>query len=170
LRAAAFNGHDAVVRLLIEKGAKVGLYGENAVEAAAAGGYLSTVILLLERPLPPEKVSTSPFHEEVSILGSALKIASRRGHSEVVRHLLQQCSERYVLLALEEAFVAHQHEVVRLLLEKLPTIKDYTRYFFNSMQLQREGLNSAQAFMHSQEISKSKTAWYGCTKPILRIP
>lgn len=52
LQAASYRGHEAVVRLLLDKGAKVntqsGYYG-NALQAASSGGHETIVRLLLNK-------------------------------------------------------------------------------------------------------------------------
>ena len=56
LQAASSGGHEAIVKLLLEKGADVnaqgGEYG-NALQAASSGGHEATVKLLVDRGASP---------------------------------------------------------------------------------------------------------------------
>jgi ankyrin repeat protein len=82
---AARNGHEAVVRLLLEKGADVeakAKYGETALSWAAANGHEAVVRLLLEKGADVEA--------KAKYKGTALSWAAENGHEAVVRLLLEK--------------------------------------------------------------------------------
>lgn len=84
LTAAAYDGSDGIVQILLENGADVnkqgGDYG-NALQAAAFNGNLDIVQKLLDHGA---HVNT----DSIGIYGSALQAACYSGYSDVVEHLL----------------------------------------------------------------------------------
>ena len=84
------EGHDAVVRLLLEKGAGMNVQGEyygSAFQAASLGGHEAIVGLLLEK-CPKVNVHSGHY-------GSALLAASSRGDEGIVRLLLKKGIDVY---------------------------------------------------------------------------
>jgi ankyrin repeat protein len=79
---AAYNGYLDVTKILIEAGADVNQQGKNgsALQAAAAGGYLEVVDLILQQDVD--------FTVIGSVLGTALHEAAYHGHSGVVKQLI----------------------------------------------------------------------------------
>ena len=85
LRGAASNGHDNIVRLLLDKGADVNMQGGehgSALQAASWRGHDNIVRLLLEKGVDVNM--QGGFH------GSALRAASSKGHGNIVRLLLEK--------------------------------------------------------------------------------
>jgi len=81
---AAFNGHTSVVRLLLEKGARVNdrdQDGRTALMYAASGPFQKTVQLLLEHQA---EVDLQDRQEH----WTALMFAAAEGHVDVVQTLL----------------------------------------------------------------------------------
>lgn len=115
MRAASLGGHDTVVRLLLDSGARIGDNQADALQAAAFNGRQSTVKLLLER-------GTNPIHR--MSLPPALNAASSRGHYKIVQILLSSGSERSARSALAAALRAGQERVIEVLLKYLPEIAD----------------------------------------------
>jgi ankyrin repeat protein len=116
LQVASYMGHEAVVRLLLEKGAEVnaqgGIYG-NALQAASHVGHEAVVRLLLEKG--------ADVNAEGGCFGNALQAASL-GHEAVVRLLLEKGAEvnaqgGYYGNALNAASKNKHRAVVRLLVE-----------------------------------------------------
>ncbi|KAI4644465.1 hypothetical protein J4E93_006368 [Alternaria ventricosa] len=86
LYAAAGNLENRVVKLLLDRNADVNVIGgpgRRALNVAAFSGNTEAVRLLIERG-----ASIDPNEEY--FYGSALGAAARRGHADVVRHLLSQ--------------------------------------------------------------------------------
>jgi ankyrin repeat protein len=80
---AARRGHEAIVLLLLEKGADIeakGYFGTALVEAAS-GGYEAIVLLLLEK---------GADIEAKGYFGTALVEAARKGHEAMVQLLLEK--------------------------------------------------------------------------------
>ncbi|KAK8105277.1 F-box and WD domain-containing protein [Apiospora kogelbergensis] len=85
LQAASLNGHEAVVRLLLDRSAHVNAQGGewgSALQAASLNGHEAVVRLLLDRGADVN----APGGE----WGSALQAASLNGHEAVVRLLLDR--------------------------------------------------------------------------------
>ena len=80
LQAASARGHEAVVRMLLEKDANVnaqgGEYG-NVLYVASAGCHEAVVRLLLEKD--------ANLHAQGGLYGSALQAASAGGHEAVAQ-------------------------------------------------------------------------------------
>ncbi|CUS15233.1 unnamed protein product [Tuber aestivum] len=117
LQAAATQGNESVVRLLLENGAEVnaqgGRYG-NALQAAVTQGNESVVRLLLERGA---QVNAQGGH-----YGNALQAAVTQGNEPVVQVLLKCGAEVNAPSAeygdpLQAAAFQGNESVVRLLLE-----------------------------------------------------
>ena len=81
LTTATKNGHASAVRLLLEKGIEISIYGEWALHHAAQGGFGEITKALLEYGASPNSYDVegeTPLHK-----------AAEQGHSDVVRLLLQ---------------------------------------------------------------------------------
>jgi ankyrin repeat protein len=119
LQAASRRGNEAIVRLLLEKGANVnaqgGEYG-NALCAASSGGYIAIVALLLKKGA---EINTEDRH-----YGNPLQEASGRGHENVVALLLENGANVNAQggpiynSALQAASGGGHKAIVTLLLEK----------------------------------------------------
>ncbi|KAH0556063.1 hypothetical protein GP486_005995, partial [Trichoglossum hirsutum] len=119
LQAASASGYNAIVRLLLERGAdtdaKGGQYG-SALQAASAGGYDATVRLLMEWG--------ADIDAKGGQYGRALQAASAGGHEDVVRFLLEvgdadiNAQGGQYGSALQAASAGGYNTVVRLLLER----------------------------------------------------
>jgi hypothetical protein len=83
---AAENGHEAVVALLLEKGAELeskdNIYGETPLSWAAANGHEAVVALLLEKGAELESKASHGL--------TPLSWAARNGHEAVVKLLQSQ--------------------------------------------------------------------------------
>lgn len=132
LHGAASNGHEAVVRLLLEKGSVVeakGKGGGTALHEAASNRHETVVRLLLEKGANIEAKDNDGK--------TALHWAARNGHEAVVRVLLehkadvdaQGGTESYVQTALYWAARNGHEAVVHLLLKA--NAKVDTRVGFN---------------------------------------
>lgn len=95
---AARYGHDAVVRLLLEKRAyteaKLIRNGATALHLAANGGYEAIVRLLLEKG--------GNIEAKIGNRGTALHLATDSGHEAVVRLLLEMGANIEAEIELEE--------------------------------------------------------------------
>jgi ankyrin repeat protein len=84
LYAAAGNHENRIVKLLLDRNADVNVIGgssQRALNVAAFSGNIEAVRILIEKG-----ASIDPNEEY--FYGSALGAAARRGHADVVRHLL----------------------------------------------------------------------------------
>jgi ankyrin repeat protein len=123
---AAERGHEAVVRLLLEKGADVEAkttFGETALPIAARGGHEAVVRLLLEKGADVEANNG----------WTALHWAAGVGHEAVVRLLLEKGADVEAKTdnggtALHEAARGGHEAIVRLLLEKGADVEAKTTY------------------------------------------
>jgi hypothetical protein len=82
---ASLFGHNAVVQLLVDKGADVNAQGVvygNALYAASAGGHEQVVKMLLDKGANVNAQGGGGHY------GNALQAASARGHKQVVKMLL----------------------------------------------------------------------------------
>ena len=118
LQAASARGHEAVVRLLLEKDVDVnaegGYYG-TALQAASAGGHEAVVRLLFGR--------NADVHVQGGEYGNALYAASARGCKAIVQLILERNADVDAIggeygNALYVASARGYDAIVRLLLEK----------------------------------------------------
>jgi hypothetical protein len=116
LQAASIGGHEAVVRLLLDKGADVnaqgGEYG-NALQAASVEGREVVVRLLLDKG--------ADVNAQGGEYGNALQAASSQGHEAVVKLLLHKDADVNVQggfygNALQAASFGGHEQAVRMLL------------------------------------------------------
>jgi hypothetical protein len=120
LSYAAENGHEAVVKLLLEKGAELETkdkdYGQTPLSWAAENGHEAVVKLLLEKGAELETKSNNGR--------TPLSWAAARGHEAVVKLLLEKGAELetkdkdYGQTPLSWAAARGHEAVVKLLLEK----------------------------------------------------
>lgn len=134
LQAASANGHEKVVKLLLDKGANInaqgGVYG-NSLQAASANGHEKVVKLLLDK------------HAYINIRGgqyhSALQAALVRNHKRVVQLLLDKGANTnaqggYYGSALQTAVIHCDEEVVQLLLDKGANVNTQAGHSGNALQ------------------------------------
>ena len=154
IQAAAFGGHETMVRCLIDRGADVharGRYG-SPLRAASLGGHNAVVQLLLDRGarmdmeednaleaaalnghLMTSKLLISRSKEAcnwIDCYESALEAASFKGHLEIVQLLLQDGSngsEDAGEGAMLAAVITGQEGVVSLLIERSPGLRNMGR-------------------------------------------
>ena len=122
LRAASLGGHNAVVQLLLDRGARMDKKEDNALQAAALNGHLMTLKLLVSRS--KEACYWRACYE------SALEAASFKGHLEIVQHLLQNGHDSFEdggQRAMLAAVITGQESVVNLLIERLPQLRKIGR-------------------------------------------
>ncbi|KAF4854423.1 Vegetative incompatibility protein HET-E-1 [Colletotrichum siamense] len=86
LRAASFGGHDEVVRLLLERGATLGPGKQDALEACALKGQVSTLKLLVEH-FSLEK--TSDYSESKRHFSMTMRTARRLHRTRIINFLVQ---------------------------------------------------------------------------------
>jgi hypothetical protein len=131
---AADNGHEAVVKLLLEKGADVnaqgGDYG-NALYAASLGGHEKVVELLLGQG--------ADVNAQGGRFGNALQAASLDGHEKVVELLLGQGADVNAQggdygNALQAASFEGHEKVVELLLGQGADVNAQGGYYGNALQ------------------------------------
>ena len=122
LRAASLGGHDAVVRLLLNRGARMDKAEDNALQAAALNGHFPTVKLLIGHS--EEACNWSACYE------SALEAASFKAHLEIVQFLLQNRPRRSEMefeqneeRALQAAVISGQERVVNMLIGEIPQLR-----------------------------------------------
>ena len=154
IQAAAFGGHETMVRCLIDRGADVharGRYG-SPLRAASLGGHNAVVQLLLDRGarmdmkgdnalqaaavnghLMTSKLLISRSEEACNWLAcyeSALEAASFKGHLEIVQLLLQEESNGSGDVgegAMLAAVITGQEAVASLLIERSPGLRNMGR-------------------------------------------
>ena len=154
IQAAAFGGHERMVRWLIDLGADVharGRYG-SPLRAASLGGHTAVVQLLLDRGARMDekednalqaaalnghfmtlKLLVSRSEEDCNwraCYESALEAASFKGHLEIVQHLLQNGHDSFEAWggkAMLAAVITGQESVINLLIERLPRLREIGR-------------------------------------------
>jgi ankyrin repeat protein len=112
LQAASGAGHEAIVRLLLDKGADVtfsGNYG-TALIAASRGGHEAIVQLLLASGADINQC------QMVNTVRTALSAASENGHEKIVRLLLDKGADVTLSGKYGTALAAASREVMRPLL------------------------------------------------------
>ena len=150
IQAAAFGGHETIVRWLIDLGADVharGRYG-SPLRAASLGGHNAVVRLLLDRGARTDKAEDNALQaaalnghfarlkllisrsEEAcnwsACYESALEAASFKAHLEIIQFLLQNIPRGLLFegnRALEAAVISGQESVVNMLIEKIPQLR-----------------------------------------------
>ncbi|KAG9964220.1 purine and uridine phosphorylase, partial [Aureobasidium melanogenum] len=118
LRAASARGHDNIVRILLNKGARVnpqsGRPG-SALRLASAGGYDNIVRMLLNKG--------ADVNAQSGVSGNALHLASLAGHEKIVQVLLDRgadvnAQDRVYGNALITASFEGYDNIVRMLLNE----------------------------------------------------
>ncbi|KAF2151440.1 ankyrin [Myriangium duriaei CBS 260.36] len=134
LYAAAEMGHEAIVELLLNKGAKIDQRsgkGRIALLAAVEGGHTDTVKLLLRKGAD---IVPSPTKRD-----NVLEAASNKGFMEIVSVLLDHGSDLNELdgissCALAKASLNGHQEIVKFLLEKGANANKQGGEFGNALQ------------------------------------
>jgi ankyrin repeat protein len=134
LLLAARDGHDAMVELLLDKGAEVNAQGGvdgNALQAASLRGYEQVVKLLLDKG--------AEVNAQGGDYGNALQAASSRGHEKVVKLLLNKGAEvnaqgGHYGNALQAASSRGHEKVVKLLLNKGAEVNAQGGAYGNALQ------------------------------------
>ena len=165
IQAAAFGGHETMIRWLIDLRADVhaqGRYG-SPLRAASLGGHNAVVQLLLDRGarmdmkgdnalqaaalnghLMTLKLLVTRSKEACNWLAcyeSALEAASFKGHLEIVQFLLHKGpigSEDGGQRAMLAAVITGQESVVNLLIERLPRLRNIGRAFMVKYSMPKE--------------------------------
>lgn len=154
IQAAAFGGHERMVRWLVDLGADVHIQGRygSPLRAASLGGHNAVVQLLLDRGarmakkkdnalqaaalnghLMTLKLLVSRSEEDFNYrtcYESALEAASFKGHLEIVQHLLQNGHDSFEAvgkIAMLAAVITGQESVISLLIERLPRLREIGR-------------------------------------------
>ncbi|KAJ3885472.1 ectomycorrhiza-induced ankyrin-domain/NACHT-domain-containing protein [Lentinula edodes] len=117
LQAASSEGHESIVKLLLEHDANVNAQGGhfgNALQAASSKGHESIVKLLLE--------NNADVHAQGGYSGNALQAASSKGYEFIVKLLLEHNADVNVQVgqyrnALQAASYWGHDSIVKLLLE-----------------------------------------------------
>ena len=134
LAAAAYIGRIAKVRSMMDEGIDKSAESEyfgTPLEAAASGGHIEIVLLLLENGFDARKwlvftcLASRSYcsHDAISI---ALKAASRAGHEDIVQLLSdikyepKDSHSIYLCAAYDAATMGHTH-IVRSLLDRIKT-------------------------------------------------
>jgi ankyrin repeat protein len=112
LYIAASHGHDAIVKLLIEKGANVNIMasGRQPLVIAATNNRKTVVRLLLENGADPNARRDNAI--------TALSIAVMRKSTEIVSMLLNKGANAELDHALQEAVTKGNNEITQLLLDR----------------------------------------------------
>ncbi|KAF7513467.1 hypothetical protein GJ744_008761 [Endocarpon pusillum] len=141
LFVACFNGHNSVVELLIENGAKfyvsIGtcrhFYGSKGtpLEAAAARGREATIRLLIEKD--------ADVNMQGGRFGYALQLAAYNGSEAVVRYLIEKGADinmqgGHYGNVLEAAITAGSEATIRLLIEKGADVNMQGGWYGNALQ------------------------------------
>ena len=134
LLIAAEEGHDQLIRLLLDRGAEVnaqgGLYG-NALQAASRGGHEQTVQILLDRG--------AKINAQGGKYDSALQAASRGGHEKVIQVLLDRGAKinaqgGHYGNALQAASLYGNENIVQVLLDRGAKINVQGGHYGNALQ------------------------------------
>ena len=183
IQAAAFGGHEIMVRLLIDGGADVqarGRYG-SALRATSLGGHDDVVRLLLDHGATMEsgygdaleaaalsgRLSTvkllmesgTDYYNDHGRRTNALEAASFKGDQQIVECLLGKgLGQDPGCAALLAALTAGHEKIVQLLLEYNPALQDVDSGFGNPCSA-RSPLNLLLPV--SSAPNHYKNTWYG---------
>lgn len=136
LIAAASQGHEAIVELLLDHGAKVDGEGSSvfstALSASCYFGYHSIAKLLLDRGAQPD------FRRDND--DTALELACEGGHQEIVERLLERGSDVNLRrtggygFPLSAAAERGFYSIVHLLLQKGANVNNQGGHYLNAIQ------------------------------------
>ncbi|KAF8960319.1 hypothetical protein BDZ97DRAFT_1922228 [Flammula alnicola] len=133
LQAASGQGHEAIVKLLLKKGANVNVQGghyHNALQAASSEGHEAVVKVLLQKGAEVN-AQGGRYH-------NALQAASSEGHESIMKLLLQKGAEVDAQgpfgNALKVASLEGREALVKLLLEKGADVNAQGGFYGNALQ------------------------------------
>ncbi|TKA79213.1 hypothetical protein B0A55_03970, partial [Friedmanniomyces simplex] len=140
---ASSRGHEAIVRLLLEKGAGVAFVSSdfsNALDAASSRGYETVVRLLL--------LTGADVNDQGGPYGNALQAASLHGDENVVRLLLQNGADVNARggpygNALQAASYLGHETIARLILQNGAEVNAQGGRFGNAPQASSRGADEA---------------------------
>jgi ankyrin repeat protein len=143
LQAASAEGHEAAVKLLLDKSADVNAQGRfygNALQAASTNGHEAVVKLLLDKGADVN-VQGRPY-------GNVLQAASASGYEVVVKLLLDKGADvnaqgGFYGNALQAASTKGHEAVVKLLLDKGADVNAQGRLYGNVLQAASAGGHEA---------------------------
>ncbi|KXS13933.1 ankyrin [Gonapodya prolifera JEL478] len=110
LMKAAAHGHADVVKLLLQRGADARVQNDKVLAVAAEGGSVEVMRLLLEDSISQDRRDA---------LNAAIAAAAQWGRTEVVQYLLHFCTKTSITLNLDNALVLasrHGHTATVVLL------------------------------------------------------
>jgi ankyrin repeat protein len=167
LHLAIRSGHDAVVKLLLEKGAELESkdtnFGQTPLSLAAENGNDAVVKLLLEKGAELESKNTK-FGQ------TPLSLAAENGHDAVVKLLLEKGAEleaknTYSRTPLSLAAEKGHNAVVKLLLEEGAELESKNTYGLTPLSLAAENGHDAvvKLLLEKGAEQESKDTKYGQT-------
>ena len=135
LLIAAEEGHDQLIRLLLDQGADVNAQGGefgNALQAASYRGHGQVVQMLLDKG--------ANVNAQGGYYGNALQVASKGGHNQVVQMLLDKGADvnaqgGYHGNALYAASEGGHDQVVQMLLDKGVNVNAQGGRYDNALQI-----------------------------------
>lgn len=149
LDLAASEGHENVVRFLLERGATLQKAKDSpytALQMAAENGHMATVKLLL--------AAGADMHQRFERLRATLKHASQKGHDDVADLLLWHCfhadifGDRYLQRPVLCVPTRSPHTVVRDSIRKIHMTKDRTKRNAQPRSFQRISTRLAERLKH----------------------
>lgn len=133
LQVASSGGYEAVVKLLLDKGAKLNMQDEdsNMLQTAAASGHELIVMALLNK--------FADVNAQGGFYGSALQAASAEGHELVVKRLLDRGADvnaegGFYGNSIQAASARGYKSILKLLLDKGAKVDVQGGYYGNALQ------------------------------------
>jgi len=134
LLIAAEEGHDQLIRLLLDRGAEVNAQGGafgNALQAASRGGHEKVIQVLLDRG--------AKVNAQGGLYDNALQAASAHGHEQIVQVLLDRGAKinaqgGHYDNALQAASLYGNENIVQVLLDRGAKVNAQGEYHGNALQ------------------------------------